>query len=565
MDCSNYTEAQNASPLELIIKAAYLIPTSQYLLWGLLVCSIALYNFLEFHFFGDLLTGFRGNLVSLTYNSCSEIYNGVVSKCPSLHGRYLVTPWLSSPHIQTAFLNFFGNPPAFTYRRQIFQLPDGGTIALDWLMHSNVLRGTSRMNYTISKDDTTPIVVVVPGLTSDSCSAYIKHLVYEIAKRGWNVVVSNHRGLGGISITSDCFYNAGWTDDVRKVVDHVHEEFPKSLLFAVGTSIGANVLVKYLGEEGDNTPFAGAAAVCSPWDLLVCDRFICRKLVQRLYDRALTIGLQGYAQLHESIFSRLADWEGITKSRSVRDFDNYATCIVGKYETVDTYYRHCSSTSFVRDVSVPLLCISFLDDPVCTREAIPWDECRANKNIVLATTPHGGHLGFFEGITANRLWWARAVDEFLFALHSSPFMHKQNNKAQHKSVHFALESAIDQGPYVSITENGMVSAVGDEKPTKEMIETLPENENIKEKDTDIEQREQENTEAQIDSKNINTDEDVASVPVKRCIDQLSKQNKRSMWLLAYIALLTTWPFLGSTLFVVFKRKFKNVLPAWLRN
>lgn len=46
------------------------------------------------------------------------------------------------------------------------------------------------------------------------------------------------------------------------------------------------------------------------------------------------------------------------------------------FKTVDTYYRRCSSAAFIGQVSVPLLCISALDDPVCTREAIPWDECR---------------------------------------------------------------------------------------------------------------------------------------------------------------------------------------------
>ena len=35
--------------------------------------------------------------------------------------------------------------------------------------------------------------------------------------------------------------------------------------------------------------------------LQVCDRFINRKLVQRLYDRALAIGLKGYAQLYVPI------------------------------------------------------------------------------------------------------------------------------------------------------------------------------------------------------------------------------------------------------------------------
>nr|POF19545.1 embryogenesis-associated protein emb8 [Quercus suber] len=66
------------------------------------------------------------------------------------------------------------------------------------------------------------------------------------AKHGWNVVISNHRGLGGVSITSDCFYNAGWTEDVRVVINHLHKEYPKAPLFAVGTSIGANILVSYL-------------------------------------------------------------------------------------------------------------------------------------------------------------------------------------------------------------------------------------------------------------------------------------------------------------------------------
>jgi hypothetical protein len=29
--------------------------------------------------------------------------------------------------------------------------------------------------------------------------------------------------------------------------------------------------VKYIGEEGESTPIAGAASICSPWDLLVSD------------------------------------------------------------------------------------------------------------------------------------------------------------------------------------------------------------------------------------------------------------------------------------------------------
>ncbi|KAH7860024.1 hypothetical protein Vadar_008259 [Vaccinium darrowii] len=569
MDCSD-------NAYTLLIKAISVIPISHYALGLLFVLIVILYNFLEFHLVEDLLTGFRGSPVSLTYNSCSEIYEGVASKCKILHGRYLATPWLSSPHMQTTFLNFFGRPPAFTYRRQLFHASDGGTIALDWLLKTDVSGDDIYQNSSMSKDDTTPIMVVIPGLTSDSASAYLKHLAFDTAKQGWNVVISNHRGLGGISVTSDCFYNAGWTEDTRAVIDYLHHKYTKAPLFAVGTSIGANILVKYLGEHGENVPVAGAVAICSPWDLLIGDRFISRRLIQKLYDRALCIGLQGYAQLHQPHYSRLADWEGITKSRSIRDFDNYATCLVGKFETVDTYYRRCSSSSYVGNVSVPLLCISALDDPLCTAEAIPWDECRANKNIVLATTQHGGHLAFFEGITGSGLWWVRAAYEFLSILHCSPFMHTQK-KTQNTSPHASLETSIDQGPYINLT-GGMVAAMGNELVTNDVVDMEDLSEGQKSHDRVTEEIVLDSREGQLlagvnpnfpysvpssskqseGAKGSNSLE--LSNPIRRCLNKLFRQNRTSIWLLGYIAIVSTWPLLGAALQFVFKKKLKSVLP-----
>ncbi|KAA8536574.1 hypothetical protein F0562_029052 [Nyssa sinensis] len=567
MDCSNSIETSD-SPYQLLLEAASLIPISHYLLCFLCISLVFLYNLLEIHILQDLFTGFRGQSVSLTFNSCSEVYQEVASKCRILHGRYLATPWLSSPHLQTAFLSFFGRPPVFSYRRQLFRTSDGGTIALDWLMNSDVSEAAFQVNNIILKDDKTPIVIVIPGLTSDSSSAYVKHLAFKMAKHGWNVVVSNHRGLGGISITSDCFYNAGWTDDIRKVIDHLHCQYPEAPLFVVGTSIGANVLVKYLGEDGINIPIVGAAAIGSPWDLLICDRFINRRIVQKFYDKALTTGLKGYAQLHQPILSRLADWEGIQKSHSVRDFDNYATRLVGKFETVDTYYRHCSSASFVGNVMVPLLCISALDDPVCTMEAIPWDECRANKNIILTTTQHGGHLAFYEGITAKSLWWVRAVNEFFSVLHSSSFIHRQ--KEMQISSTIPLESSIDQGPYVNVMEDGMVTAMGNEQTVGEDMHN--EHKVQMEKAEDVISDTQNSDHMTGEKTDLTNDiaqapgQDIGNIiaPVRRCMDQLSRHSRKQVWLLAYIAIITTWPLVGSALLLFFKKKFRNMFPPVLQ-
>ncbi|XP_059648213.1 embryogenesis-associated protein EMB8-like isoform X2 [Cornus florida] len=573
MDCSNSIGSSD-SPYELLLRALSLIPISHYLFGFLFIFLSFLYNFLEMHILQDIFTGFRGQPVSLTFNSCSEVYQEVASKCRILHGRYMATPWLTSPHLQTAFLCFFGRPPVFSYRRQLFHMSDGGTIALDWLMNSDVPEAALQVSRAILEDDKTPIIIVIPGLTSDSASAYIKHLAFKMAQNGWNVVVSNHRGLGGISITSDCFYNAGWTDDIRKVIDNIHCQYPEAPLFAVGTSIGANVLVKYLGEDGIDTPVVGAAAICSTWDLLICDRFINRRLVQKFYDKVLTIGLKGYAHLHQSILARLADWEGIKKSRSVRDFDTYATCLVGKFETVDTYYRHCSSAAFVGNVMVPLLCISALDDPVCTMEAIPWDECRANKNIILATTSHGGHLAYFEGTTAKSLWWVRAVDEFLSVLHSSSLIHRKKEMQIPSSVG-PLESSIDQGPYVNVMNDGMVTALGNGQTTS-LEDTHNENMVQREKDDDMFSATRANNhmtgEETGEEMHLTSDTaqpskhdiDSAVAPVRRCVDQLSRQSSKSIWLLVYIAVITTWPLVGSALLMFLKKKFRNVLPAMMQ-
>ncbi|KAG2304481.1 hypothetical protein Bca4012_063540 [Brassica carinata] len=518
------------SPYDLLFEALSLIPIRHYLYALFLIWTVFFYNFVEFHFLGDAVLQYFRCRVNLMYNPDSPIYHAVVSRCRTLHGRYVATPWLASPHLQTCFLNFHGLPPVFTYTRKLFRASDGGTIALDWLTNSHVLSADPHNQNEISKEDTTPIAVVIPGLTSDSSSAYLKHLAYNTAKSGWNVVISNHRGLGGVSVTSDCFYNAGWTEDVRVVLDHLQHEFPMAPLFAIGTSIGANILVKYLGEEGEKTPLRGAVAICSPWDLLIGDRFICRKFKQRLYDRALTIGLQGYAQLHEPQYTRLANWEGIKKSRSIRDFDNHATCHVGKFETVDTFYRKSSSTQYVGNVAVPLLCISALDDPLCTKEAIPWEECRANKNIVLATTNHGGHLAFFEGLTASSLWWVRATNEFLGALSCSRYMHVQKIQESGSSGSGKQEEPpTNQGPYLNIAEDGLVAAVNLEENTtrsKEATQVL--------------------------------NQRGPKVKDKRSFNVLCRQTKRSIWLLGYIGMVTGFPLVGMLMNYLFRKKQRPI-------
>ncbi|VVA34127.1 PREDICTED: embryogenesis-associated [Prunus dulcis] len=267
MDCFRFSglHETSANPYELLVQAATLIPIWHYLLGFLITSFVFLHIYFDFHFLQGIFNGSRGYPVDLTYNSDS--------------------------HTAAWFPGVMFSMAAVTYQRELFRLSDGGTIALDWAVSS----------YVLPKDDTTPIVVVLPGLTSDSQSSYIRHLAFNKAKMGWNVVISNHRELGGVPITSDLVYNCGWTNDIHEVCNRLHHKHPKAPLFLIGTSIdvsadieyvlGANILVKYLGEDGDNAPVSGAAAISNPWDFLIGDIFIRRTLLQKFYDKALTLGL----------------------------------------------------------------------------------------------------------------------------------------------------------------------------------------------------------------------------------------------------------------------------------
>lgn len=44
------------------------------------------------------------------------------------------------------------------------------------------------------------------------------------------------------------FYSASFLGDLREVVAHVATRYPKANLYAVGWSLGANILVRYLGQ-----------------------------------------------------------------------------------------------------------------------------------------------------------------------------------------------------------------------------------------------------------------------------------------------------------------------------
>lgn len=148
--------------------------------------------------------------------------------------------------------------PFFSIDSELLSTPDGGTVSIDWAPSIK----------TMPADDT-PTLVLLHGLTGGSHESYIRALVETMTKdHGYRCVVFNARACANTELTSAQLYCGSWTEDLRIVVKHIRKTLPESKLMSVGFSLGANILMNYMGEEGDQCEFLGAISVGNPFDLM---------------------------------------------------------------------------------------------------------------------------------------------------------------------------------------------------------------------------------------------------------------------------------------------------------
>jgi len=77
------------------------------------------------------------------------------------------------------------------------------------------------------------------------------------------IVVSSRFGSGaGVPVTSPRLYTAGHTDDLRQALIYISDKYPRAPLLGLGFSLGANIMTRYLGEEGDRSRLSSALVVC---------------------------------------------------------------------------------------------------------------------------------------------------------------------------------------------------------------------------------------------------------------------------------------------------------------
>jgi predicted alpha/beta-fold hydrolase len=256
-----------------------------------------------------------------------------------------LNPLLFNGHLQTMYTALKQAGPPIHYKRRIFESTHSvypGQFTVDFVIpnpsssdpeHTPDPTLPERTTFfsasefsSLGSEDSKPMLVCLHGLTGGSHEIYLREVVAPVVEKGWAACVINGRGCALSAITTPQLFNSRSTWDVRQLVHDLTSMFPNRPLFAVGFSLGANILTNYVGEEGADCKLKAAVAVSNPWNLEVsCVVMKKTTLGLHVYMRAMGKNMMGLYNRHKEqiLKNEGIDEEEVMKCKYLFEFDRY--------------------------------------------------------------------------------------------------------------------------------------------------------------------------------------------------------------------------------------------------
>lgn len=288
--------------------------------------------------------------------------------------------FLANKHINTIIPIYITQSLEPKYVRQRIDTPDGDFIDLDW----------------VNKDITDePTVILFHGFEGSSRSHYARRIMYYIEQIGWRGVVPHYRGCSEEINRRPTFYHAGETEDIKFIINELKLLTEKEL-FAVGISLGGNILLKYMGENPDN-PLTAAFTVSVPFNLDICtsnlDQGFNRYIYVKHFLSTLLPKMKEYASLFDNF--NYADH----KVDTLDEFNNTYICQFFDFKNSQDYYQQANCVPFLKYIKTPTTILQAENDPMIPVLAWP-NKDELSPSIHFIATKTGGHAGFIS-LTTN--------------------------------------------------------------------------------------------------------------------------------------------------------------------
>ncbi len=294
--------------------------------------------------------------------------------------------WLPGPHLPTVFGKLVRQVPPAHERIERWPTPDGDEVSVALIAPP-------------TRD--APLLTIFHGLEGTVRSTYAQGLLHQARARGWGAAMLIWRSCDGRVPRAPRMYHSGETADAEFFFGTLEQRFPASPLLAAGVSLGANVLLKWLGERGAAAPRAlqAAAAVSTPFDLGAGARHLERGF-SKVYVRHFVRGLKRKALAAMDAHPTLpVERTRVAAARTFWEFDDAFTAPVHGFAGADDYYTRSSSLGFLGRIRRPALLFSAVDDPFLPATVLDEVQrvARENSRLHPDFTPTGGHVGWVSG------------------------------------------------------------------------------------------------------------------------------------------------------------------------
>ena len=256
-----------------------------------------------------------------------------------------------------------------------------------------------------------PLIILIHGLAGSERSAYMRESAAFHLERGRQVLRLNLRGAGPSRESSAGHYHAGCARDIHDALAALPGHLSAQGLFPVGYSLGGNALINLLADH--DLPIVGAASVSAPIEpAQAAMRFMePRNALYHYWLLHQTKKETTAAGAHLSPAER----DAVSRARTIYEFDDWFIAPRNRFAGADDYYERTAGARVADRIETRTLMIHARDDPWIPPG--PYEELvrRAPKNLEIALTRTGGHVGFHAQGHAET-WHDRRVDGFLRSL-----------------------------------------------------------------------------------------------------------------------------------------------------
>jgi len=306
-------------------------------------------------------------------------------------------PWIfKNGHFSTIYSAKLRPAIFLTQERERITLPDNDFLDLDW---------------SFSKDSKKRVALLLHGLEGNAQRTYIKAAGLHLVNNNWDVASVNFRGCSGENNLAYQSYHSGKTDDLETVIQHILKKDRYVEIVLVGFSLGANLLLKYLGER--NTlpkEIKKGVAISVPTSLRGSLESL-NKLENWIYSTVFLISLRKKYKIKMPLFQDEMNASDLKRIKSLKDFDDIYTSKAHGFKDANDYYEKNSSNQFIPNIKIPVLILNAKNDSFLNPDCYPFEIAENSKSIYLETPKFGGHVGFHQ--TNNQYYSEKRTVEFL--------------------------------------------------------------------------------------------------------------------------------------------------------